>query len=71
MTDDVSEAERMFEALRKAGVASPDVLYYCGRMYLANDQKKEAAACFNAALVHKRGLFIHRGDAEWWLAKLQ
>ena len=71
MTDHVSEAERMFEALRKAGVASPDVLYYCGRMYLANDQKKEAAACFNAALAHKRGLFIHRGDAQWWLAKLQ
>ena len=71
MTDHLSDAERMFAALQKSGISNPDVLYFCGRIYLANDNKQSAASFFKAALAHKRGLFIHRSDAQWWLAKLQ
>jgi len=71
MMDRTSEADRMFKAITKAGVASPDVLYFRGRLYQEQGNKKEAISSFTAALASNHKLFVHRDDAQKWLAKLK
>lgn len=66
-----SQADQVFEAIAKTGVAGPDLLYYRGCMFEHDGQTDKAVAAFEAALAYKRGFFIHRQEAKDRLAKLK
>jgi hypothetical protein len=68
--DRIPEADQVTQAIINAGVASPDILYYRARLFHEHGQTKEAVASLQASLKNARGFFVHREDAEQWLAKL-
>jgi tetratricopeptide (TPR) repeat protein len=68
--DRIPEADQVTQAIINAGVASPDILYYRARLFQEHGQTKEAVASLQASLKNARGFFVHREDAEQWLAKL-